>query len=336
MTTNVKNTGVDVPVQKFPNDKFYYVEGNTNVENIVKTLAMELTVKPEEDYRWQLVAPADIKEVKNKVIIKATTTFGKDFYFKIEREEETFTHLTMQICKQLNQAGTDLDEKWANEPCTLAWYRQAVKGVESWLPIQYWLNINGDSTNIVLRGDPSPDVYPYQNYLTSYAYLGALTKLEDDSSEDEEFNFGITTASNTEPIFSKKYGERTATGITDVCMIANKIGMPMQPHLPAFYTTHAFMDKCNVDGGSRWNNKKYQFSDITLVHPVEMERGKMQNIVVGEAYGVFDSDRLVFHKGKEDEANYKKFKINAPFSFLNNTANNLYAIAIRCYKDLNN
>ncbi len=107
--------------------------------------------------------------------------------------------------------------------------------------------------------------------------------------------------------------------------------MPYQPHYPAFYATNQFMDKCNVEG-SRWNHKKHQFSDITLVHPVDMERGKMINVLAGDASAIYDMDKLVYKKDTEEEEYYKKFKLTAPFHFLNNSANRNYCIAIRCYK----
>lgn len=174
-------------------------------------------------------------------------------------------------------------------------------------------------------------MHPYENYLTSYAYIGALKPIEDSATTDDQYNFGITTSSDIEPNYAKAYGERTATGVTDVCMLANKIGMPYQPHYPAFYATNPFMDKCNVEG-SRWNHKKHQFSDITLVHPVDMERGKMINVLAGDASSIYDMDKLAYKKDTEEEEYYKKFKITAPFNFLNNSTNINYCIAIRCYK----
>lgn len=106
----------------------------------------------------------------------------------------------------------------------------------------------------MLEGDKSADNYPYNNNLTSYAYIGAIKPMEDSASTDDKYNFGVVTSSDIPPFFTKKFGERTATGITDVCMVGNKIGMPMQPHYPEFSTTTTFVDKCNTEG-SRWNHK---------------------------------------------------------------------------------
>ncbi|QCH28453.1 hypothetical protein [Clostridium tyrobutyricum] len=242
--------------------------------------------------------------------------------------------IKIKIAKELNSDGTDIDistEIQQRYNHRLAWYKALSPEIKDFLPVQYWLNITKDSINLVLRGDPSADVAPYNNYLTSYCYIGALKPVEDSAYTDDEYNFGITTGSDIEPDYVTYYGVRTATGVTDVCMIANKVGMPYQPHYPAFYTTNPFMDKCNVEG-SRWDHKKHQFSDITLVHPVDMERGKMINVLVGDASSIYDADKLVYLRDTDQEESYKKFKITAPFNFLNNSANINYCLAIRCYK----
>ncbi|MBV1816846.1 hypothetical protein ACIR03_02780 [Clostridium cochlearium] len=406
-------------------EKFYYVEGSCQVKDLVKTLVTEITQNA-GIYKWDLVHPTSIDDIgsageakeinlitdesttdkvdtvftvgsqNDMCIIKATTSFGKEFYVKIDREKADLTteekkalidfkdlhtysilnggwgtrtdaqvlemmagvndkwskrgdydayvsamtksnslnNIRLQISDKLNKEGTDLDipkniQKEYNY--RLAWYRKLQPEIKDFLPVQYWINITKDSINLVLRGDPSADVHPYENYLTSYAYIGALKPVEDSATTDDKYNFGITVSSDIEPNYSHAYGERTATGITDVCMIANKIGMPYQPHYPAFYATNPFMDKCNVEG-SRWNHKKHQFSDITLVHPVDMERGKMENVLIGDASSIYDTDKLAYKKDTEEEEYYKKFKITAPFNFLNNSANINYCIAIRCPK----
>ncbi|ADK16164.1 hypothetical protein [Clostridium ljungdahlii] len=245
-------------------------------------------------------------------------------------------NIRFQIASELNADNTDINisqDVQGKYNYRLAWYRNLQNGIKDFLPVQYWLNVTKDSINLVLRGDPSADVAPYNNYLTSYAYIGALKPVEDSAYTDDEYNFGITTSSDIEPNYSNPYGERTGNGMTDFVMIANKIGMPYQPHYPAFYATNPFMDKCNVEG-SRWDHKKHQFSDITLVHPVDMERGKMINVLAGDSSSIYDADKLTYMKDTDQEENYKKFKITAPFNFLNNSANINYCIAIRCPKSV--
>ncbi len=92
-------------------DNFYFVEGNTSVKNLVKTLATEIT-QNSGIYKWDLVYPDSMDKIgstgeettinlitddsktdkvdtvftvgsqNDKCIIKATTTYGKEFYLK--------------------------------------------------------------------------------------------------------------------------------------------------------------------------------------------------------------------------------------------------------------
>lgn len=270
-------------------------------------------------------------ERERLIVIRGQMDNRNHIYMTIGSEiEEVTRNITVNKVTTSIQV-KDLVEETCSVPSRLSWYKTLGSNIGDWLPVQYWINVTKDAINIVLRGDPSADKYPYDNYLTSYAYIGEVKPMEDSASTDDVYNFGINTSSEIIPPFTKKFGDRTATGVTDLCMIANKIGMPMQPHYPGFYTTHSFMDKCNTEG-SRWNHKKHQFSDITLVHPIDMERGKMINVLIGDASAIYDMDKLVYKKDTEDEENYKKFKITAPYNLLNNSANNLYGVAIRCYK----
>lgn len=394
-------------------EKFYYVEGNSSVRTLLKSLAKEIT-KNAGDHNWRLIYPSNVEDIggssestiinlitdgsttnkvqteyelsnaEDKCILSTTTSYGKKFYVKIERQQadlsqdevkskvsfqslhsyyeadryrtrtdaqvlelmstngtydtyvsamtksNAINNFIVQISDRLNATSDDLGGE-ASIPSRLAWYSELQPTIKDWLPVEYWININKNAINIVLRGDPSADAAPYDNYLTSYAYIGAISPVEDSATTDDIYNFAVTTGADIEPIYSQKYGERTATGTTDVCMIANRVGIPIQPHYPAFYSANPFMDKVNFNG-SRWNHKKHQFSDITLVHPVDMERGKMVNVLAGDASAINDTDKLAFKKDTPDEEYYKKFTITAPYNFLNNSANVNYCLAIRCYK----
>ncbi|WP_206154849.1 hypothetical protein [Clostridium muellerianum] len=224
----------------------------------------------------------------------------------------------------------DLVEDKSSLPARFAWYRNLDSSIGDWLPLQFWITQNKDSINIVLRGDPSADNYPYNNYLTSWAHIGALKPVRDGAYTDDVYNFGVCTSSDLEPQYIPKFGSRTGTGITDFVMVGNKIGMPYQPHYAAHYTTNQWMDKCNFNG-SRWNMNKHTFDNITVVHPVDMERGILQNVMVGDATAINDTDRLVYEADGVEEW-YRKFKINAPYSLFTNGPNVLYCIAIRIPK----
>ena len=77
---------------------------------------------------------------------------------------------------------------------------------------------------MVLQGDPSPDMPPYENYLISYAYIGALTGYEG-ADEDTDYNFALTTSSDTfleDGAFPKEFGNRNGTGVTDIIMVGTE------------------------------------------------------------------------------------------------------------------
>jgi hypothetical protein len=285
-----------------------------------------------------MVEPTNADSVEDTAILSTTTTQGKTFYLKIHRplksgvgSDRVITYLEMNIGTEYDPMTKDLVAGKVSPTTKLSWYKDDIDpSIKDWLPVSYWMNVTTDAVNLVLRGDPSADNYPYKKFLVGYAYIGSVTKLEEGAEVDAEYNFGITTSSATEPQYTTTYGPRTGTGITDICMVANKIGLPYQPHYPAFYSANAYMDKMNIEG-SRWNNQKHQFSDITIVHPIDMERGKMQNVLIGDNSALYDNDKLVFKQGTIEQEMYKKFQITAPYSFLNNSSNVQYCIAIRCY-----
>lgn len=326
-------TDEEAELESFNNTHVLTTEETTKINQlkIDKSLTDAIILLIVKEYLSITLTDSEQTKLENYRISLLLTTDEENRLNQIKASQVVLNHVIMQIGTKLNETGDDLDEDTSSVPTRFAWYKNLGSNIGDWLPVQYWINVTKDAINIVLRGDPSADNYPYDNYLTSYAYIGSVRPMEDSATTDDKYNFGITVSSDVKPTFEDKFGERTATGITDVCMVANKIGMPMQPHYAGFYTTHSFMDKCNTEG-SRWNHKKHQFSDITLVHPVDMERGKMINVLVGDSSAIYDMDKLVYKKGTDEEENYKKFKITAPYCFLNNTANNMYCVAIRCYK----
>lgn len=330
-----------VNINPHDNDKFYYVEGETRVKDIVKVLATEMITNAtalDASYGWTLINPATVDLVDSSFVMKTTTSKGYDFYIKIERPivtapDRSLIGLSVTYGNEYDTVAGDIKSTACSPVTYLNWYKNELQAnVKDWLPVAYWISMTKDNISLVLRGDPSADVYPYTSYLTTYMYAGILNALDPAQAKDEEYNFAVTTGSATEPSYSDAYGPRTATGTTDVSMMGNKAGMPFQPHYPAFYTPHPFMDKLNIEG-SRWNHNKHQFSDITLIHPIDMERGKMLGVLIGDAAALYDNDKLVFKQNTKEQEMYKKFEITAPYTFLNNSANNKYCLAIRCYSD---
>jgi hypothetical protein len=323
------------------NDKFYYVESACSVADVVKVLATEITTNAGAENGWTLVHPASVDDITHRTVLSTTTTFNEKFYLEISRPDDLdttgggeafpLTYLNLQIGTAIDDVTNTLVKGKSSPISRVSWYHDDIDStIKSWLPVTYWMNVSKDAINVVFRGDPSADVYPYEKFLVGFAYVGALKPLDPDQTPDTKYNFGITASSSIMPTLTTEYGPRTGTGVTDVCMVGSKSGMPYQPHYPAFYTANPYMDKINIEG-SRWNNQKHQFSDVTLVHPVDMERGKLHHCLIGDDSSLFDNDKLVFKQKTVDQEMYRKFKISAPYSFLNNSANVHYCIAIRCY-----
>ena len=65
-------------------ENFYYIEGNTSVKEIIKNLTKEITENAKL-YKWDLVYPDNVDKIKDFSLIKATTTYNKEFYVRFER-----------------------------------------------------------------------------------------------------------------------------------------------------------------------------------------------------------------------------------------------------------
>lgn len=308
--------------------EFNWVEGVTTVKDIVKTLAVELTTSTL--YAWTLKEPSTTGEITDSCILESENAAGNKFYLKIRRPEGSLNHILLQIGNKFDGTTKDLEDGKHSAEAKFAWYRENEDlCIGDWLPVQYWLSFSAEYANIVLQGDPSPDQAPYNNYLISYAYVGALKGYEN-ADEDTVYNFALTCGSDTfctDEEYPKEFGNRTGTGVSDIVMVGTRTGTPYQAHYPAFHTTNPFMDK-NFISASAWTHK-YHFSEVVVNHAYDRERGKMQNVLVGDRSAVFHLDELIQDKGLETEKTYKMFNISAPYSFLNNAPNVLYGVAIR-------
>jgi hypothetical protein len=307
---------------------FNWVEGTTTVAEIVKALATDLTMATTGG--WKLEYPAALSDITNVAIISTTTSHELTAYLKMERPAGTLNHMMLTVGDKLSSTGDDIDETKRSAPARYAWYRENTDiTLFEWMSVQYWLSFSGDFVNVVLQGDPSVDIAPYKNYLISYAYIGTLEGFEG-ADVDDKYNFGMTVSSDIFPAeneMPEMYGKRTATCVTDVGMLGTRTGTPWQAHLPKFSTMWEFADRHFISS-SQWTHK-YHMSDIIIAHAYDRERGKMQNVLIGDRSAIFHGDILVIDKDTPDEKQYVAFQINAPYSILNNGPNVLYGIAMR-------
>lgn len=304
---------------------FNWVEGTATVKEIIKALATDLTTASTGG--WTLEHPATLGDITEKAIMSTETTFKQKFYLQIEKAADVLNYLIMQMGTELTDTKEEIKEGSRSEKARFAWYRET-DGLfmGDWLPVRYWLSFNQDFINIVAEGDASPDVSPYNHYLISYAYVGAVESYEGGDADDK-YNFMLTAGSNEAPTFATTYGQRTGTGTTDIIAVGTRTGVPYQAHYTAFQSIDPWMDK-NYIQASNWTHK-HHFSEVTVVHAVDRERGKLQNLLIGDRSAIFHLDELIKNKGTDEEEVWKMFNINAPYSFINNSANVLYGIAIR-------
>lgn len=126
--------------------------------------------------------------------------------------------------------------------------------------------------------------------------------------------------------FTDKWGVETATGVNDVMMYQTRSGLKFQRHQPSFITTEQYMRK-EKSGQSRWTGK-FHLSPIYLEHGYDKQRGWFDGVMAVDDSGIEHLDELIVDKDLPTEEVYKFFRINAPFSFLNNSPNYAYGLAI--------
>lgn len=311
---------------------FNYNEGVTTVKEFVRAMAVELSTATA--HAWALVYPENVTAITDTCILKVVKgeeSTAKDFYLRIHRPEDSINHALLQIGTAYDETAHTLVEGKCSAPARYAWYRETTElYLGEWLPISYWMNFGDDYLNLVVQGDPSPDTEPYDNYLISWAHVGAVASYEG-ADEDIDYNWGLTVGSDifyeTDEKFPKEYGNRTGTGVTDFVMVGTRTGTPYQAHYLSFHTTNPWMDK-NFITSSAYTHK-YHLSEGVIVHAYDRERGKMKGVLFGDRSAIFHNDELIKDKGLPTEESYKWFATNAPYWLLNNSPNVLYGLALR-------
>lgn len=126
--------------------------------------------------------------------------------------------------------------------------------------------------------------------------------------------------------FTDKWGVNTATGVNDIMMFATRSGLKYQRHVASFITTEEFMRK-EKSGQSRWTGK-FHLSPVYVEHSYDKQRGWLDGVMAVDDSGIEHLDDLIVDKDTPNEEVYKFFRINAPYSFFNNSANYAYGLAI--------
>ena len=365
---------VGTRLEEIPEEK-YILYDNRIIDNTPDGELEGLDIIVDVDYYWELHYPERISDIDNsdRIVLKTSVDIStarnwskiKAYYWELQLydklldEEKYLTGVKSRFGSTLDEEDpTTLDDKLSSEWAKWSWYcKEGFKdGVvyDEWLPIRYYISFTQEHANIVLQGDPSPDIHPYDNYLISYAYIGMLQSYKGAKKEDLEHNFGMTVSSDEHPLAPSEYhttwGQRTGTGVTDIVMEKTASNIPYQAHDIAFHTTPEFMDKHFILVSEFTGS--HHFSEITVVHAYERERGKLQDVLIGDRSSIFHLDELISNKDTYDfrgamineENNFKNpcgkpieskekrwlmFNIKAPYSILQKGSNVHYGIAIR-------
>lgn len=132
-------------------------------------------------------------------------------------------------------------------------------------------------------------------------------------------------------VFPQTWGDTTtATAVNDVSMFKTRSGVYNQRHYASFITPEEYMRK-DAFNPSRWTGK-FHLSPTYIVHGYDGYRGWLKDTVIVDNTSIVHLDELIVNKDSKDKSKpqeiYKYFKLNAPFSFLNNSPNFNYGVGI--------
>lgn len=246
----------------------------------------------------------------------------------------------------------------------VTWLANKKRRSDYW--VAYSLSINNDRLNIVLEGDPSPDM---DAYYRSFAYIGRTVPF---AAYDYPNNFGVTVGmgdlhagktgilvadinQDTNPKYSG-FGRYTSNGMHSMSMLRTRSNVMFQAYYPAFITqlpnypavgtlppelSRLLVEK-NGFQPSIWT-EKYHASPIYLVHQFEGYRGYLEGTVAINDHNLINGDELVVDteewkdpadhsKGTYTEV-YKFFSLSSPVNFFKRSANP-YSMTIAILKEV--
>jgi hypothetical protein len=128
-----------------------------------------------------------------------------------------------------------------------------------------------------------------------------------------------------------KYGQNTATCVTDIAMYHTRSKAYWQKHMIMFNTTEEYMTK-EMYGKSAYTNEYYA-DKIKVTHGNDGPRGMLDASLIIDQSSLIPLDDLVVNrkfskKSDEPEETYIYFPITAPYSLLSTGPNALSGIAI--------
>lgn len=251
-------------------------------------------------------------------------TLDKNYYYIEWRHGDTY-----------DEESAAPDEGWQghkflDERPKWAWYKYPADSLDpdqdwDWLPVEYFLTITQSSAVGVLMGDVGISA---DDYIASPAYFGALDQIEGALKTDTRGNFAGFSGNASQPNLSKRYGDYTGTGVTDVLMVSTKSGRPYQGHKLGLFGMYEFKEK-TFNGLSAHTNK-YSMTEIVVADVNENERGTLKNCLAGPRTGKEHGVELVDKRyNAEEEQSYIFLHTNAFYTPFNTSNNVLIGFAIR-------
>lgn len=170
----------------------------------------------------------------------------------------------------------------------------------------------------------SPTASPFTD--TSVIYYSKFTSTIPTARSFESVVRDKFTGAIISVKFPSKFGDETGTGVNDITMFKTRSGLKYQRHYASFITTEEFIRK-EKSGQSRWTGK-FHLSPVYVEHSYDKQRGWLDGVMVVDDSGIAHLDELIVDKDTPKEEVYKFFRVNAPFSFFNNSPNHAYGVAI--------
>jgi hypothetical protein len=315
-----------------------WITGYTNAKDFLLAFATQVTDTAHTTDAWKIAYPVgsdlttQLAAIDGVVVLSTLTTSGLTVYVEVTKPETVDTKENNYFVRCRFGSGYHADSNtWdpdtVSEYADWAWFRRSTTAtIKNWLPVSYFIYLSKDTISAVIMGDPNAN---FDDYLISFGYFGIVKGFEG-ADVDSSGNFGMTVSSDKVPTYATTFGDKTGTGVTDVCMLKTRSGYPFQAHVLSITTPDEFVDK-HIMGPSNWTHK-YHMSPAYLFHGVDGYRGEMDGVIVTDRSSVVHQDELIINKGSVDpekpEKIYKYFALNAPYSMFNNSSNVLYGVAI--------
>ena len=270
------------------------------------------------NYKWELIYPSsvlsfapdqdrmvlktyiDISQVKNKSLFK-------EYYIEFKRPDVRADRITGVDIRYgtaiTNEVEPTLVFDQSSAWSRLAWYKAsstAKLNLNEDMAISYFMNFTQEYWNLFVQGSAAFDS-DYTNYIISPMMFGLLDKYEGAINSEETYNCYFTVGSDKIGTVNNKWGENTATGITDVMIDKTLSNVPFQAHYPSFHTVPEFMNKHYVNVSTE--TAAEQVGEIILYHPVEKARGKIIKVERENIKGISDEHKQTLQSVIETVSN---------------------------------